>query len=293
MEFRQLQIFCTAAQTLNFTKAGEKLGYAQSNITGQIHQLETELQVKLFERLGRNIQLTSEGKAFLQNAQTILALCAKAKAEFSPQVYRGSLTIGAAETLCVYRLPAILQEYRSKYPQVELRVRTEPCEKMPPLLKSNDIDIALVLTDKITIPNIAANLLQQESMILVASPQHHLAAKQSITPADFTTECLILTMAGCGYRPLILAMLREQQVKPSSLMELSSMGAIKECTSCGLGVAFLPEVSVKQEIADKKLVALPWNGPAFNVNTILLYHQEKWLTPALRAFLALCQSCAK
>jgi len=290
MELRQLQIFCAAAQTLNFTKTGLQLGYAQSNITGQIHQLEKELQVKLFERLGRGIQLTNEGKNFLQNAKNILQLCEKAKVELSAQVFRGILNIGAAETLCVYRLPKILTEYRKRYPLVEIRIQTESCENLYELIKRNQIDLALVLTDKMKAPDMVAQILHDESMTMVASPLHKLAKKKKITPNDFSDECLILTSPGCGYRPLILSVFKKYEIKPGSMMELSSVGAIKECTICGLGIAILPKISVKDELARNKLIELDWAGPHFDVKTQLIYHHEKWLTPAMVAFVELCGS---
>ncbi|KYZ75908.1 LysR family transcriptional regulator [Anaerosporomusa subterranea] len=289
MELRQLQIFCSAAETLNFTKAGLKLGYAQSNITGQIRQLEEELQVKLFERLGRGIQLTSEGKKFLVNAKHILELCDKAKAEIAPQVFRGIINIGTAETICIYRLPQILIEYRKLYPLVEIRVQTEACDNLFTLLKSNDIDIALVLTDTITAPEMTVRTLQDEPLAVVVSPLHPLAEKKKITPGDFAGECLIVTLPGCGYRPLILAMLREHNVIPGSLMELSSIGAIKQCTMCGLGIAVIPEVAVRDELERGKLLKLDFSEASFDVKAQLIYHQEKWLTPAMQAFLELCK----
>lgn len=288
MELRQLQIFYAAAQTLNFTKAGAKLGYAQSNITGQIRQLEEELQIKLFERLGRGIQLTTEGKSFLENAEKILKLCERAKEEFSPQVYRGTIHIGAAETLCVYRLPQILTTYRKLYPLVEISVHTESYEKLSELIKTNDIDVALVLTDKIASPELVVHTLHEEFMTVVTSPLHNLAQKKKVKPNDFSGECFILTSPGCGYRPLILSMLKKNDIKPSSIMELSSVGAIKECTICGLGIAFLPKIAVKDELDRGKLIELNWAGPSFDVKTQLIYHHEKWITPALRGFLELC-----
>ena len=287
MELRQLQMFYAAAQTLNFTKAGLKIGYAQSNITAQIKQLEDELQIKLFERLGRGIQLTTEGKKFLQNAEEILQLCEKAKEEFSPQIYRGTINIGAAETLCVYRLPQLLRSYHTLYPLVEIRVHTESCEKLSQLIRLNEIDVALVLTDRITAPDLIVQTLHEESMTMVVSPLHNLANKKKIKPFDFTDEKFILTSPGCGYRPLILTMLKKHHVKTGSIMELSSVGAIKECTICNLGISILPRITVKDELERGKLVELNWT-PSFTVKTQLLYHHEKWITPALRAFLKLC-----
>ncbi len=288
MELRQLQIFYAAAKSLNFTKAGAKLGYAQSNITGQIRQLEEELQIKLFERLGRGIQLTTDGKNFLPNVEKILQLCERAKEDFSPEIYRGTINIGAAETLCVYRLPQILTTYRKLYPLVEIRIHTESCEKLFELIKTNDIDVALALTDEIISTDLIVHTLHDECMTIVTSPLHSLALKKKVTPNDFSGQSFILTSPGCGYRPLILSMLKNFDVKPSSIMELSSVGAIKQCTICNLGISVLPRISVKNELERGELVEIKWSGPSFPVKTQLLYHHEKWITPALRAFLELC-----
>jgi DNA-binding transcriptional LysR family regulator len=290
MELRQLQIFCAAAETLNFTKAGLKLGYAQSNITGQVRQLEEELTVKLFERMGRGIRLTSEGKRFFETAKNILDLCDRAKEEFLPQGIRGVLNIGAAETVCVYRLPKILTEYRKLYPLVDIRVQTESCEHFFELIKANNIDIALVLTDKVKSPEMIVETLHYEAMTVVASPLHPLARQKRVTPHDFVNECLVITLPGCGYRPLILSMFKKHNVKPGALMELSSIGAIKQCTICGLGAAILPKIAVKEDLDNGKLIELDWAGPAFDVKTQPIYHHQKWLTPAMRAFLELCYS---
>lgn len=290
MELNQLKIFCVAAQTLNFTKAAHQMGYAQSNITGQIKQLEDSLQVKLFERLGRKIHLTGDGVKFLEYARSILQLCDRAQEEFSPNVFRGILNIGAAETICVHRLPKILTEYRKLYPLVEIQVHSGICETFFDEIRTNRIDFALMLTDTIQAPDMAVRTLWDENLILVAAPLHPLAKKDRITPDDIGQECLITTLPGCGYRPLIRTMLQDQGVKLTSVMELASVGAIKECTACGLGVSFLPTVSVKPELAAKKLIALNWTGPKIDVKTQLVYHQEKWLTPAMGAFLDLASS---
>ncbi len=197
------------------------------------------------------------------------------------------MTIGAAETVCVHRLPKILTEYQKRYPQVEIRVHTGSCDAFLELLNDNRFDLALMLTDKVSDPDMVVRTLCDENLVLIASPLHPLAQKKKIRPGDLAAECLITTLPGCGYRPLIRAMLKEHDAAPKSFMELSSVGAIKECTSCGLGIAFLPCVSVQNELAAGKLVALDWAGPTIDVKTLLVYHREKWLTAAMRAFLAL------
>ena len=290
MELRQLQTFCIAAETLNFTKTAAKLGYVQSNITSQIRQLEEELGVKLFDRFGRKLELTNEGKTFLKKAENILQLCQQAKSELSPEPFRGILNIGAAEVLCVYRLPQILLEYRKRYPYVEIRVQTESFKPLFGLLRNNSIDIAMALTDKLDQLDMDGRALFEEEMVVVVSPLHVLSLKGVIEPKDLSGECLILSPEGCGYRPIILAILEKYDIRPSAIMELSSIGARKECAICGLGVTILPRIAAKEDLQQGKLIELDWQGPSFDVKTQVIWHQEKWLSPAVNAFLKLCIS---
>lgn len=290
MELRQLQTFCTAAETLNFTKTAIKLGYVQSNITIQIRQLEEELKVKLFERFGRRLELTHEGRAFLKNAETILQLCQRAKNELSPDSICGILNIGAAESLCVYRLPQLLLEFRKQYPLVEIRVQTESCNPLLGLIRNNSIDVAIALSNEIDQSDIDLKTLFYEKMSVVVSPLHPLALRKTISPESLTGECLILSPEGCGYRPIILDVLKKYHIEPSAIMELSSVGARKECAICGLGVTILPKITAKNELEQGKLIELDWEGPNFDVKTQIMWHREKWLSPAIRAFIELCNS---
>ena len=248
------------------------------------------MHVKLFERFGKGLRLTSEGKHFLKNAESILQQCARAKEELSPDVFGGILSIGAAETLCVNRLPKILLAYRKRYPRIEIRVQTESCNQLFGLLRDNRIDVALALADKIEQPDMLVKTLYDETMAVVASPLHPLAEKKVVQPADLADECLIITTEGCGYRPVVLATLEACQVKPSSIMELSSVGAIKECTACGLGIAILPRIAVNDDLQRRKLVELDWQGPPIFIKTQLIYHRDKWLSPAIKVFLELCDT---
>ncbi len=288
MELRQLMIFCKAAETLNFTKAGQYLDYAQSNITGQIRLLEEELKVKLFERLGRNIKLTSEGREFYSYAKHIIDLSEEAKNRFSTNDYKGTLNIGAAETICVYYLPQLLIKYRQLYPQVKICIHMDACDQFMERLKSNNIDVAMVLTNTIKMPELASQELQREEMATVVSPFHHMASRSTITPEDFEGESLIITLPGCGYRPLILALLEEHQINLGSIIELSSVASIKQCTIAGLGIAVVPKISVKNELLQGTLKELSLEGANLDVKNFLVYHQKKWLSPAIRGFLALC-----
>lgn len=294
MEIRQLKMFCAAAKNLSFTKTATELDYAQSNITAQIRLLEEELTVKLFERLGRTLQLTHDGHKFLKYATKILQLSDEAKEQLiqSPTI-QGKISIGAAESLCIYRLPALLQEYRRLYPAVEIHLEVTSCQEFPDSLRNNDIDVAFTLTQPVTFPDMTTHILIDEPMVFVASPNYKLTAKKILTPMDLNGECLILTEKTCGYRPFIMKMLEDFNVKIGPLLEFSSLGAIKKCVLIGLGISIMPLIVVKEHIATNKLTTFAWEGPNMEVKTQLIYHKDKWISPALRAFLDLTMTMIK
>ncbi len=290
MELRQLKAFVTVAKLQSFTKAAEKLDYAQSSITAQIHTLETELGVKLFERLGRQVCLTVNGTCLLDYAEKILQLTTEATERVSGEnIPSGELIIGAAETLCVFRLPKLLQENREKYPNVRIKVKLGSCEEFPDWLRKNEIDIAFALTQGIDEPDLAVKTLLYEPMVVVGSSKHRLIEPKGIYPDSLRGECIIMTEKGCGYRSVFENMLATAGVTYSDLLEFGSVEAIKQCVMSGIGIATLPLVAVKQELDKGSLVDLNWKGPIFDIKTQLFYHKDKWLTPALKAFIEMAE----
>lgn len=289
MELRQLEIFNESALRLNFTQTAEAMGYAQSNVTKQIKSLERELGVALFERLGKKVFLTPEGKVFHEHVQNILLAVENARDAVNPSNFKGVLHIGAAESICVNWLPQIFQRYARKYPEVDFQLRMDSCYKLADLLRDNQIDVALALAGKIDEPDMIVKILHEEPMCLVANPLSSLAQLDSITPFDFRDVCLILTTEGCGYRPLILDMLHRYRVKPARRMELASVAAIKACVMANMGAAILPEISVAHEIQKGDLVKIDMAFETFHVYSQIFYHKNKWQSPALTRFIDTCR----
>lgn len=290
MEVRQLRIFIAAAQRLSFTKAAEDLGYVQSNVTAQIRQLEEELDLKLFDRLGRQIRLTADGRKFETHAQRLLQQLQEIADDMKPgREIRGEVSIGAAESLCVYRLPPLLREYRHRYPRVELHLEVNSCQNFAGMLRDGSIDVAFSLTQLIRLQDMDTTVLVKEPMIVVAHPSHPLAAKSFLVPKDLAGEAFILTEKSCGYRPLVMNMLQEANVETGPMLEFSSIGAIKECAAIGLGVSIMPRIAVEQELEQGRLVELPWRGPHLGIKTQMMVHRDKWISPALKVFLELAK----
>lgn len=288
MELRQLRAFYTIAQINNFTQAAEMLGYAQPSITAQIQLLEKELGVKLFERIGRKVILTNEGHSFLRYATEILRLSEEAIALFSATNHpRGSLSIGAGESLTISRLGPLLQEYRTRYPQVEITLKTGSSKEFQWWLKNNSIDVAFILGPELDHSELIAQQLVIEPAIAIVGPTHPFAVKKKLSPQDLNGETLILSEYGCNYRTHLDNIIREASLHPASIMESSSFAIIKQFVSKGLGIAFLPLFAVEQELQHDQLTPLQWTGPEFTMALQVCHHKEKWLSSPLSAFLSL------
>lgn len=291
MDFRQLTTFTAIVRTGSFSAAARELGYAQSTITSHIQALEDHLGTPLFDRLTRQVQLTHAGNILYRHAQTLLQLAAQAEQEIMhPSAPSGTLRIGTPESLCAELLPSLIKEYSHLYPAVDVQLRFDTCQNFRTALRKSTLDAALFLDEPLQEPALAVHALFLEPMALLVSPDHPLAHAATVSPQDLNGQALLLTEPGCSYRLLFENMLRQHQITPRSILEISSIEVIRQFAVHGLGITFLSRRAAAQELKDGRLQALAWQGPDFPIWAQLAYHRDKWRSPALTAFIALCRT---
>lgn len=288
MELRQLKIFVAVAEEKSFTRAAEKMGYAQSNITTQVRLLEEEFNTRLFERLGKRIALTAEGEKLLYHAKRLLRYSSEIKeAMTSSPEPGGILNIGIAESLCLFKLPALLKEYSQRYPQVKLIIRQGTPLDFLRWLHDNTIDVVFSLDAIINDEDLISRILCEEPMIMVGSNEHPLADKGFMELADICQESFIFTERDCSYRSAIEKYFSEFKIQPISSYEFDSIEAIKQFVLSGLGIALLPHAAVENELSTGKMVDLKLIEPRIEMYSQIAYHKNKWLSPALLSLLDL------
>jgi DNA-binding transcriptional LysR family regulator len=288
MELRQLEIFCALAEELHFTRAAARVHCVQSNVTTQIRALEQELGTPLFDRLAKRVILTDAGHRFLPHAEKVLSTVEQAHASVSQSsAPAGPLRIGSPESIMAYRLPEIIGRFRKLYPKVELSFRPYSDATLSHLLESGKLDLAVWMRDAVKCDQLTSLRLRDEKVLLVGEPAHELAVKRRVRPQDLAGQTLLLTEAGCGYREKLDQMLSLLSIRPGSVSEFSSVEALKQCASLGMGLALLPEIVVADELERGKLAALAWTGPRLDIATHLVWHKDKWISPAVRAFISL------
>ncbi|MBU2703488.1 DNA-binding transcriptional LysR family regulator [Sporomusaceae bacterium BoRhaA] len=285
MDLRQLRTFLCIAKMGSFIQAATHLGYTPSTVTTHIKNLESHLGIKLFDRLGHKINLTSEGRTFKTYAEKIIKLADEAKEAVTPSsTPHGTIILGTAESLSTYRIPTLLQTYRHEYDKVELVLKFENCSKIRDCIRNNELDIALIINRKIEEPDFIVKCLSLEPMLFITAPNHPFA-KKIISPQNLSETCLILTEPGCSYRATIETLLDKANVRPRTSMEVNSIESIKQLVMLGLGISMLPRFTVEKELQNNQLAVAEPHLPLPLYMTQLIYHKNKWLSPALRAFI--------
>ncbi|MBA3947045.1 MAG: LysR family transcriptional regulator [Herpetosiphonaceae bacterium] len=258
----------------------------QSSVTTQIQALEADLGVPLFDRLGKRVQLTDAGVRLLRYADQVLTLMDEARqAVTGGDEPTGSLTISAPETLCTYRLPQVLHRFRARYPQVRLIFQPNPCMEIRRRVTEGLLDIAFLLDELVQSSSLVVTPLVVEPLVVVAAPDHPLAQADAVHASDLADASFFFTELGCSYRTMFEQALSASGYYPATTFEFWSVEAIKHCVMVGLGVSVLPAMSVATELAQGRLIALPWRDRQLEVVTQVVWHKDKWMSPALRAFL--------
>lgn len=286
MELRQLNTFRTVASTLNFSRAAEVLNYVPSNVTMQIKALEDELGVRLFDRLGKQLVLTTAGKRFLTHVQGVLNKLDEARSVVHDNdILSGTLTISANEVICTYRLPAVFRLFRSHYPGVRLIFRSVSNQQLKQTLYEGTTDIAFMLDEPIRSTGLTVDPLLEETFRLFAAPDHPLAQLAVLQLEDFHGEVFLTNEKGCPYRTMFDRAFEKEGIDTITYLEFQSAEAIKQCAISGIGIAFLPEIVAEAEVERGELVALPWQIQDLHVYTQMVWHKDRWISPIMLAFI--------
>jgi len=294
MEIRQLRSFINVARLLSFNRAAKKMHYAQSSVSAQIHALEEELSVKLFDRLGKTIILTEAGERLVQYAEKITALEEETRSELKSEGQpRGSLTIRMPESLGIYRFPPVIKEFVSKHPGVRLNFTACTHEGLQQDLRKGVTDLGFLLTESINDADLEAEVLGFENIMLVAATGHPLTMKKQVRANDLMEETFLLSKVDCSYRRSFENILEAQGIPIQNTIMFNSVASLKECAIQGLGLTVLPKMAVAAEIASKKLAPVKWKDGQFEVAILMVWYKERWISPKQKAFMATTRSVIK
>ena len=286
MEIRNVKTFIKVAEIGNFSKAAADLGYAQSTVTMQIQMLERELQVTLFERNGKKVTLSAAGREFLEYAYNIQRCEAMAVEHFTAQEDpQGNITVGVMETICASHYGEIFREFRKCFPKINLKIVVATTLECMELLGKGKLDVILTVDRKIHQPNwLTAHELPTEICFFCAA-DHPFAGRQEVSLEDLIQEKFIQIEAGCNYRQAFEQYLSDQGEQITNVMEIGYTRLIIDAVAENLGVSLLPKFTLLDALKQEKIALFSVKDYHIAMLMQVIYSKNRWVTPALQAFL--------
>ena len=275
MNFRRLHIFKVVCESDTLTEAAKKLYMTQPAISQTISELESELNIPLFERINKKLTLTYAGESLYQYSKRILNLIDEAKhtLEDISNRKKGRLRIGASTTIGIYLLPKIIGEFQQQYLTIDLPFLIDNTEVIERLIHEHQIDVGLV--EGPIHSNVQTLSFFEDELVLVCSPAHPWAKKGKVYPSAIEQEPMIVREKGSGTREVFETVMREKHLNYKIKQVLTYTEAIKKSVEANLGVAIISKIAVQDEIQEGKLVKVDVEGIQFKRQLNLIYHQDK------------------
>ncbi len=284
MDIANLTAFVSVAETGSFSQASEQLYLTQPAISKRISALENELDIALFDRIGRQVTLTEAGTALLQHARLILQ-----QVEDSKRAIRnlsghiaGKLSIGTSHHIGLHRLPPVLRTFTRLYPEVELDLHFMDSEEACSAVEHGRLELGIV-----TLPLQPAHVLHTrevwpDPLDIVVNPDHPLTKKKKLLPEDLAAYTSILPTRGTYTRQIFEATLEQHKLALKVGLSTNYLETIKMMVSVGLGWSVLPRSMLGDE-----LITLSIKGIQLERQLGIVWHSGHTLSNAAKAMSAI------
>lgn len=284
MDLRSLNSFIQVAEMNSFTRAAEKLGFSQPTISFQIKQLEKDLGVQLFERIGHTVKLTDAGSNVLQYAQKICRMSQEMALEPGRKLEpTGEIRIAMADSLCAPLVVTQFAGFRKRYPGISLHVTTAGTGELFRLLDHNEADLVCTLDSHIYSANYVIASEEKIGVHFVAPSGHPLAGCSGLHIADLIDQPFLLTERNMSYGRMLHERLARDNMEIQPVLEISSPQQISALVAQGAGLSFLPDFITEDAVRKGELVRLDVQDVQVHVWKQLLYHRGKWISLQLQA----------
>jgi DNA-binding transcriptional LysR family regulator len=284
VSFRQLRVFEAVARLSSFTRAAEELHLTQPAVSMQVRQLEDEVGLPLFEKLGKQMRLTEAGRELHHYSRNINRSLQEMEDVFESLkgVNRGRLNIAVASTVN-YFAPRLLAAFHELYPGIALRLDITNRERLVQQLQANSVDIVLMGQPPMGV-DVESEAFMDNPLVVVAPPEHPLAAERQIELERLTEEVFLMREPGSGTRQAMERFFAEQGVSIRHGMQMTRNEAIKQAVRSGLGLSVVSLHTVELELETGRLVILDVKGFPLERQWYLVYRRGRRLSPAARAF---------
>jgi DNA-binding transcriptional LysR family regulator len=293
LSVEQLRSFQATARQLSFSKAAADLHLTQPCISKHIRSLEQILDVSLFHRSGRKVELTEAGETFLRHVQMAFQSLEKGVEALAllRGLQTGRLSIGAASTIGTYMLPQILGAFKQRFPGIEITLQIANKAGTLQRLLNGEIDLGFMG------PPVKPKELEKkpylvDELVLVMAPTHRLAGAGSVPARELKEEVFILRERGSGTREIMEEELAKAGIEIKKFMELGSTESIKQAVAANLGVSIISRFAITLEAVTGRLCSAHIPDLKLHRQLYVVFRRERFLSWTALEFLRFVEQTA-
>ncbi|MGH7326127.1 MAG: selenium metabolism-associated LysR family transcriptional regulator [Candidatus Rokuibacteriota bacterium] len=296
MDLRRLEVFVKVAELGSFSRAAEALYLTQPTVSEHVRALEEDLGVQLLDRLGRGATPTPAGEVLLGYARRILVLMREARQAIDRFQGRmsGHLVVGGSSIPGEYVLPALIGQFKAKYPEISISLRVGSSRDVSEWVEEGRVEIGVVGARPSGRTLVARELMADE-MVIIVSADHPWSGRESVRLADVATEPLILRERGSGSRDALERALAAAGTDVGAFRVAGEMGstqAVKQAVRAGVGIALISKRAVEDECRARLLWCVKVQDLNVSRSFHLVTHRERTRSPLAQAFLEYVESQA-
>ncbi|WP_068673569.1 LysR family transcriptional regulator [Oceanobacillus sp. Castelsardo] len=275
MNIQNLEAFVFVNHFGSVNKAAKTLFLSQPSVSSRIQSLERELDVKLFERVGKRLILTNEGKEFLPYAELIIQSYKNGKKRLKDNATTDQLVIGCTGLIANYLIPHVLPKFKQQHPNVQIKLITGTTEVIENKVLNCEVDIGFVRSSSHI--SIHKTKVLESPICLFVQPTHPFAQMESIHVDELAEQPIVFYECGSLDWTMITNLFKNLHHKPNIAYEVDSLETAKGLILNHAGVGFLPEICVRKEVVSGKLVMinLPVVSNVCLKTQMIFYRQEK------------------
>lgn len=288
LTLRQLDVFFEVARLGSVSEAAKSLAMSQSAASAALGELERQFDVRLFDRIGRNVRLNALGEQMLPMVSEVLDRVRELEQHLGGEQGPGHLRVGATLTIGNYLATLIVAEYLQRYPAARTDLHVHNTSDIISGLLAYELDIGLI-EGPCNHPDLIVDPWVADELVIFAAPDHPLAGRVDVSMADLAAADWILRERGSGTRITFEQAMRHVWGELSIRLELEHTEAIKRAVEAGLGLGCISRLALRDAFRRGSLVPIEMPRLDLAREFSFVWHRHKFRTPGMQRFLELCR----
>ncbi len=295
IDFRHLETFCRVASLKSFSKAAEDLFLTQPTISGHILSLEQSLSLRLFDRTSKEVHLTKAGEVLLKYASRLLSSrkdLLNALSEFSEGI-RGELFLGASTIPGEYILPGLISDFKKDHPRLILSLKIADTKEIVQDVLQDGVEFGLIGA-KLDHPSLHFEKYETDEIVVAAPSDYQLARQNRVNVEELLSKPWIIREEGSGTQMAVEKALRKKGTSLKQfnvVMKMGSTASVKQGVKAKLGLAFISERAIEEELSRGILSRVRVEGiDSMSRQIYIVFHRGRTLSPVGTEFLRFLRS---